>query len=118
MKTAIVALLVIVSLSVAQGAKTFTGAISDDMCAKADHSQMRMGSTDEECTTACVSAHNAAYVLFDGKNVYKLSGHRLVEQYAGKKVRIVGTLDAKTRIIRVDSISLAATKSARTDRAH
>src|SRR5688572_19413390 len=107
MKTAIVALLVIVTLSAAQGTETFTGTISDDMCARADHSQMRMGSTDAECTTACVSAHGAAYVLYDGKNVYTLSGRQALEQFAGQKVRVIGALDAKTQTIRVDSIALA-----------
>jgi len=107
MKTAIVALLVSVALSAAQGTKTFTGIISDDMCARGDHSQMRMGSTDAECTTACVSAHGAAYVLYDGKNVYKLSGHRMLEQFAGRRVTVIGALDAKTQTIRVDSITLA-----------
>jgi hypothetical protein len=105
MKTAILALLVSVALSAAQGTKTFTGIMSDDMCARGDHSQMRMGSTDAECTTACVSAHGAAYVLYDGKNVYKLSGHRMLEQFAGRRVRVIGALDAKTQTIRVDSIT-------------
>ena len=58
MQTAIVAVLVIVAASASQGARTFTGTISDDVCARADHSQMRMGSTDAECATACVSAHD------------------------------------------------------------
>jgi hypothetical protein len=105
MKTAIFALLVIVAMPAAQDTKTFTGTISDDICPKADHSQMRMGPTDAECTTACVSAHDAAYVLYDGKNGYKLSSHRMLEQFAGQRVRVIGALDAKTRTIRVDSIT-------------
>jgi hypothetical protein len=107
MRIAIAALPVIVALSAAQSTKTFTGTISDEMCPRADHSQMRMGPTDAECISACVSAHDAAYVLYDGKTVFKLSSHRMVEQFAGRRVRIIGALDAKAQTIRVDSIALA-----------
>jgi hypothetical protein len=106
MKCAFVALLVILVQPSAQETKAFTGTISDDMCAKADHSQMRMGPTDAECTTACVSAHDAAYILYDGKNVYKLSGSPPLEQFAGQHVRVDGVLDAKINTIRVSSITL------------
>ena len=33
---------------------------------------MRMGPTDAACTIACISAHGATYVLYDGKDVYTL----------------------------------------------
>jgi hypothetical protein len=105
MKAAIFALLVNVASSAAPGTQTFTGTISDDMCAKADHSQMRMGSNDAECTTACVSAHGAAYVLYDGKNVYALSGRQPLEPFAGQRVRVTGALDTKAKTIRVESIT-------------
>jgi hypothetical protein len=106
-KTAIAGLLLIGAVSAAQRTQTFTGTISDDMCATADHSRMRMGSTDAECVTACVSSHGAAYVLYDGKNVYTLSGSEAPEKFAGRKVNVVGALDAKTKTIRVDSITAA-----------
>ena len=95
----------VAALSAAQGKQTFTGTITDNMCAKAGHAQMRMGPTDAECTTACVSVHGATYVLYDGKEVYALSDQRTPEKFAGQKVRVTGTLDVKTRTIRVDSIS-------------
>ena len=104
MKTAIVAL-VIAAWAAAQGTRTFTGTITDDICAKADHSHMRMGADDAECTTACVSAHDAAYVLYDGKTAYRLSGNQTPERFAGQKVRVTGALDAKTQTIRVESIT-------------
>ncbi|MBI3049784.1 MAG: hypothetical protein HYY76_15875 [Acidobacteria bacterium] len=91
----------------AQDVQTFTGVITDDMCAYTGHASMRMGPTDAECTRACVSAHNARYVLLDGKNVYGLSDQRTPEQFAGEKVRVTGTLDAKTKTIQVKSISAA-----------
>ena len=105
MKYSISSLLVVAALSAAPGKQTFTGTITDNMCAKAGHAQMRMGPTDAECTTACVSAHGATYVLYDGKEVYALSDQRTPEKFAGQKVRITGTLDAKTRTIQVNSIT-------------
>jgi len=107
MKAAILALLATVATSAAPSTQTFIGTISDDLCAKANHSQMRMGSNDAECTTACISAHGAAYVLYDGKNAYTLSGGSSPERFAGQTVRVTGALDAKTHTIRVDSITRA-----------
>ena len=107
MKHLIVSLLAAAALSPAQGTQTFTGTITDDMCAGASHSQMRMGPTDADCTVACVIAHDAKYVLYDGKNIYTLSDQRTPEKFAAQKVRVVGTLDVKTRTIQVDSITAA-----------
>src|SRR5207253_597178 len=81
----------------------FTGTITDAMCANGDHSRMRMGPTDAECTVACVQEHDAAYVLLDGTTVYELSDQRTPERFAAKRVSVVGTLDAKTRTIQVES---------------
>jgi hypothetical protein len=107
MKHLIWSLLAVAALSAAPGKQTFTGLITDDMCGKAGHSQMRMGPTDAECTTACISAHGATYVLYDGKQVYALSDQRTPEQFAAQKVRVTGTLDGKTKTIQVESISAA-----------
>ena len=49
----------------------------------------------------------ATYVLYDGKNVYTLSDQRTPEKFAAQKVRVIGTLDAKTKTIHVDSIVAA-----------
>ena len=98
-------LLVVAALSAAPGKQTFTGTITDSMCATGDHSHMRMGPTDAECTVACVDVHGATYVLYDGKEVYALSDQRTPEKFAGQKVRVTGTLDVKTKTIQVGSIS-------------
>jgi len=98
-------LLVYGALFAAASPQTFTGTITDDMCAKAGHSQMRMGPTDAECTLACVDVHGASYVLYDGKDVYMLSDQRMPEKFAGQKVKVTGTLDAKTKTIQVNSIT-------------
>jgi hypothetical protein len=66
-----------------------------------------MGPTDAECTIACIGAHGAAYVLYDGREVYTLSDQRTPEQFAAKRVRVTGTLDARTKTIQVESIRAA-----------
>ena len=107
MRHLIFGLLAGAALSAAQGKQTFTGIITDSVCTTADHSPMRMGPTDAECTIACVSAHGATYVLYDGKNGYILSDQRTPEKFAAQKVTVVGTLDAKTKTIQVASITPA-----------
>src|SRR5579864_5729463 len=107
MRPLAVSVLIIAALAAAPGKRQFTGAITDSMCATADHSRMQMGPTDGECTIACVSAHDAAYVLYDGQEVYTLSDQKTPEKFAGKKVTVTGTLDAKTKTIQVDSITAA-----------
>jgi hypothetical protein len=107
MKHLISSLLAVAALSAAPAKQTFTGTITDDMCGKAGHSRMQMGPTDADCTIACISVHGATYVLFDGKDVYTLSDQRTPEKFAGRKVRVRGTLDARTKTIQVDSIGAA-----------
>lgn len=101
------ALFALAALTAAADKQSFTGTITDDMCPKADHSQMQMGPTDAACAMACVSVHGASYVLYDGKNAYTLSDQHMAEKFAAKKVKVTGTLDAKTKTIQVDSISAA-----------
>ena len=107
MKPSLLSLLFIAALAAAPGKQTFTGVITDSMCPAGDHSRMRMGSTDGECTIACVDAHGAQYVLYDGKSAYTLSDQKTPEKFAGKKVTVKCTLDAKTKTIQVDSIAAA-----------
>jgi hypothetical protein len=106
-KLLIFGLLAIAALAAPPGKQTFTGVVTDSMCADGDHSHMRMGPADAECTTACVSIHGAMFVLYDGKKTYTLSDQKTPEKFAGKKVTVTGTLDAKTKTIQVDSIAAA-----------
>ena len=85
---------------------TFTGVITDSGCSNADHKAMNMG-TDAECTVACVNAHGAQYVLWDGKQAYTLSDQKTPEHFAAKKVTVTGTLNPKTNTIKVASIKAA-----------
>ena len=99
--------LALAGLSAGQGKQTFTGVITDSECGSAGHARMRMGPTDAECTYACIQAHGAQYVLLAGKTIYNLSNQDLPEKFAGAKVRVTGTLDAKTKTIQVESIKPA-----------
>jgi hypothetical protein len=104
MRCLIVGLLLMGALS-AQGKQTFTGIITDDVCAREGHAGMRMGPTDAECTRLCVMVHDAKYVLYDGKDLYLLSDQQTPGEFAAQKVRVVGTLDPATNVIEVESIA-------------
>ena len=108
MKPLTLSLLAVAALSAAQDRQTFTGTITDNMCARADHSRMQMGPTDADCTRECIRAHGAMYVLYDGKDAYTLSDQDTPSKFAAQKVRVTGTLDAKTKTIKVDSITATA----------
>jgi hypothetical protein len=91
-------------LASAAGPQTFTGVITDTMCGN-DHAMMKV-SPDSKCVVECIKHDkNTKYALFDGKNVYVLSDQKSPEQFAGKKVKVTGTVYEKTGILKVDSIS-------------
>ena len=104
-KPVILSLLVATLLVPAQSSRNFTGTISDSMCPKGDHSQMRMGPTDAECTIGCNDGHGSPYVLVDGKDTYNLSDQKAPAKYAGRKVTVTGVLDEKKKTIQVSAIS-------------
>jgi hypothetical protein len=75
--------------------------ITDAFCA-ASHKSGRTG-CDERCVRERVRK-GAKYVLWDGRNAYVLSDQKAAEPWAGRKVKVLTTLDAKTMEIRVISI--------------
>ena len=103
MKYLLVGLLAGAALA-ASGKRAFTGVVTDEMC-PTTHASMRMGPTDAECAIACVQAHGSAYVLYDGHEVFALSDQTAAGNFAGRRVRVVGVLDSKTKTIQVMSIS-------------
>src|ERR1700734_533287 len=107
MKRLICSLLTIAALAAAPQKQTFAGVITDSMCPMGDHSAMRMGPTDAECTKACNEVHGADYVLYDGKETYTLSDQRTPAKFAGQKVVVTGTVDMKTKTIHVEAIVAA-----------
>jgi hypothetical protein len=88
------------------------GAVMDSQCAFNVHSDAHshewmtkrgvQGATDEEsCTQHCVKDMGGSYVLVAKKDVYKLDDQVKAEQYAGKKVKLTGTLDANTHTVHI-----------------
>ena len=98
----ITTLLMTCCLGIAQtggGAQTFSGEIMDDLCAKYkshDKMEQQMKSMTKDpatCTKKCVQL-GAHYVLYDRQKdaIYKLDNPQKAEPFAGKTVRISGTL--------------------------
>jgi hypothetical protein len=107
MKKQIAAAILLSALGFGADKQTFTGVITDNMCSKGDHKEMHMGDTDAKCVVACVKAMGGKYALYDGKATYVLSDQKTPEKFAGAKVTVTGTLDAKTKTIQVDKIVAA-----------
>ena len=87
-------------------AAQFTGIVTDTMCG-ADHKHMGV-SPDDKCVRECVKADKKVkYALLVGKDVYVLSDQQTPGKFAGRKVKVNGTLYEKTKILKVDSIEAA-----------
>ena len=98
--------------------KVFSGEIADSQCALNVHSLSQshkemMGmkpeiKTDAACVRFCVKERGGRYVLQTRTKVYKLDAQVLAEQWAGQKVKLVGSLDPKTNIITVEKMEAEA----------
>jgi hypothetical protein len=91
----------------AANAETFTGVITDTMCG-AKHGMMK-DQPDDQCVKMCAKGQYV-YALFDGTNVLKLSDQKTPAKFAAQKVMVTGTLDPKTKTIKVSSIEPAGGK--------
>ncbi|HKV94618.1 MAG TPA: hypothetical protein VJW20_18885 [Candidatus Angelobacter sp.] len=91
---------------------TLQGAIVDSQCAFNVHSETRshewmikrgvQDATDERsCTLHCVKDMGGSYTLVVKKDVYRLDDQVKSELFAGKNVKVTGTLDAKTHTLHV-----------------
>jgi hypothetical protein len=107
MSSLVTSLVLALLLQSAPAPRTFSGVVTDSECPDADHSGMRMGSTDAECAKACRDYHAATLVLFDGKTSRRLDDQKAATAFAGQKVTVVGTLDEATGTITVKTISSA-----------
>lgn len=86
---------------------TFTGVITDTMCG-ASHDMMK-GHPASECVQMCVKGQSS-YALYDGKNVFNLSDQKTPAKFAAQRVKVTGTLDEKSKTIKVSSIQPLADK--------
>ena len=93
---------------------TWTGQISDNMCAgshakmMAAHPDAKM--TSHDCTNACVKA-GAKYVFISNGKTYSIANQDFadLQEHAGHTVRLTGTLDGDT--ITVSKIVMPAKKA-------
>lgn len=101
-----IALLFAVALVVTAQEKTFTGVITDSMCG-ASHQMMKV-TPDAKCVRECMKVSSTVKLaLYDGQHTYVLSDQKTPDQFAGQKVKVTGTLSAKTGIIDVKKIEAA-----------
>ena len=82
-------------------AETFSGVVTDTMCG-AKHTMMK-DQPDDKCVQMCAKG-SSDYALYDGQNVFKLSDQSKPAKFAAQKVKVTGTLDQKTKTIKVTSI--------------
>jgi len=93
-------LALIVPGATAQTPQTYVGVITDTMCT----APMKVA-PDSKCVNDCVGdAKTYKYALADGKNLYILSDQETPAKFAGKRVKVTGTLYTKTRILKVERI--------------
>jgi hypothetical protein len=99
---------------------TFFGEVSDTQCAMNVHSLSRsheemitkntMGTDAPSCARACVR-RGGEWVLRAGEDVYRLRNQAGIDEFAGQRVRVTGTLDTKTNTIDNTDVEMApATK--------
>ena len=107
--------LILVASSLAKdkdsGILTLQGEIMDSQCAYNVHSTSQshesmtekgvFGRDARSCTLHCAKEMAGVFVLVSKKDVYRLDNQDQAELFAGHRVKISATLDAKTRTLHV-----------------
>ena len=94
-------LLLIAASLMKLNAQSVEGVITDTMCG-AHHTRVK-DKTDAECVKMCAKG-SSDYALFDGKTVWKLSDQKLAGQYAARRVKVTGDVNAEGKKIKVEGI--------------
>ena len=102
MRRVILLAVAVSSMVAAADQQIFTGTITDTMCGKSHG--MLAGQPDDKCIAMCVKGSSSQYALFDGKTLLKLSDQKVPAKYAAQRVKVTGTLNEKTQMIKVNSI--------------
>ena len=102
MKTIILWAVAVATLAAADQPQTFHGVITDTMCGKTHG--MVAGQPDDKCIATCVRGSSSQYALHDGKDILRLSDQKNPAQFTAKRVTVTGTLNPKTKTIKVSSI--------------
>ena len=113
-----------VALAAGGSAKSaFYGEISDSQCTMNVHSMSRahqemtakktMGTDRASCARTCVG-RGGEWVLSSRDVAYRLKSQNGIQEFAGRRVKVIGILDTKTNTIDNASIEIApmATPSA------
>jgi hypothetical protein len=78
-------------------AESYTGWVSDAMCAK---NPAKVSSADHaDCAKKCIEGGSPAVLVVDGK-VYQVSNPDTLKEYAGKKITVDATLDNGTLTVK------------------
>ncbi|MFY9560693.1 MAG: DUF5818 domain-containing protein [Terriglobales bacterium] len=106
-----VLLLALWSFAGDEAPRTFQGEIGDSQCALNIHSLTRshqemlksksMGGDAAACARYCTKYLGGNFVLVVKKDVYRLDDQNRAQVFAGKRVKITGTLDAKNGTIHI-----------------
>ncbi|HSL22885.1 MAG TPA: DUF5818 domain-containing protein [Vicinamibacterales bacterium] len=103
--TAVAALALAASVSASE-TKTYTGVVSDSMCAR-DHAAMKIEPQDK-CVRDCVGhAKDVKYVLLHDGHAMILSNQETPARFAGRRVTVTGVYYAKTNVLKVERIAPA-----------
>lgn len=112
-------LLAALAAQAADKVQTFKGEVADSQCSMNVHSLTRsheemlksksMGGTARSCTMHCIQYLGGDLVLSAKDHVYRLDDENKAREFAGQKVTITGTLDAKSNKIHVVKIELQPT---------
>ncbi len=101
--------------------RVFSGEISDSQCAMNVHSlghsheemikKSTLGTDAASCARACIR-RGGEWVLRSGDDVYRLRNQAGVDEYAGQKVKVSGSLDPATHTIDNERIEFMPDKPA------
>ena len=83
------------------GVQTFTGEVTESLCPKNHNEMMKemknMSMDKATCERTCIQM-GAKYTLYDAEKdqVYRIDDPKKIETFAGKKVRVTGSLKKNT----------------------
>ena len=85
----------------AQNGETFTGEITDSLCAQGRHIEILK--SERNCMLTCVKSDGSQFVLYNSetKRIYNLDDQLQPEAFAGQEVIVIGTYDKETKAIHV-----------------
>ncbi|HEY4008895.1 MAG TPA: hypothetical protein VGM11_02005 [Acidobacteriaceae bacterium] len=96
-KLAAVATLALTFCSASAFAESFTGWVSDAMCAK--NPDKVSNASHADCAKKCIEGGSPAVLVVNGK-VYPVSNPDALKSYAGEKVTVDGTLHDGTLTVK------------------